>query len=104
MNGRITDVFLTERPEAGGRVDYENINTDVIVQFENGDKYSAIFYSHKNLHNVMAEIEKSDEYSSYTYYRVLDIVLVRDFDDGDLRPVIDAMLKEGDFQVIFKKI
>lgn len=104
MNGRITAVFLTERPEAGGQFDYDNINTDVIVEFENGDKYSAIFYSHKNLHNVMAEIEQSDEYGSCTYYRVLNIVLVRDFNDEDLRPVINAMLKEGDFQLIFKKI
>lgn len=104
MNGQITDVFLTERPEIGSQVDYENINTDVIVEFENGDKYTAVFYSHKNLRNVMAEIEESDEYNSYKYYRVLDIVLIRDFNGGDLRPVIETMLKEGDFQVIFRKI
>ena len=104
MTGEITAVFFSDRPEAGRPVDYEDINTDVIVQFENGDQYSAVFYSHKNLHNVMNEIEESDEYRSYTYYRVLDIVLVRDFNDGDLRPIIEAMLKEGDFQLIFKKI
>lgn len=104
MNRKITAVYLTERPQAGAQVDYENINTDVIVQFEDGDKYSAIFYSHKNLHNVMTDIEQSDEYNACTYYRILDIVLVRDFNNGNLRPVIDAMLKEGDFQLIFKKI
>jgi hypothetical protein len=103
MNGEIMSVFLTERPE-DGIVDYDNINTDVIVEFENGDRYSAIFYSHKNLHEVMTETERSEEYRSYTYYKVLDIVLVRDFNGGDLRPVIEAMLKEGDFQLVFKKI
>ncbi|HLT79446.1 MAG TPA: hypothetical protein VKZ86_00360 [Cyclobacteriaceae bacterium] len=104
MTGAIQKIILTADYLQDGNADYEDLNTDVIVQFENGDKYVAAFYSWKNLENMIKELEPKDEYRSGRFYKVLNMVLVRDFDQGDIRPIIDAMLAEGDFQLVFRKL
>jgi hypothetical protein len=103
MKGAITNVIFSEHFPVK-EFDYENHNTDVIVQFENGDRYSAVFFSHKSLKGLMDRDAQSDSYKAYEYYRVLNIVLVKDFNKGNLMPVIEAMITEGDFQLIFRKI
>jgi|GEM_PF-2195555 len=99
MDGSVKNIILTACLETG-RPDYEDLNTDVIVQFDNGDKYFATFMSYKNLEHLL---HKGAEDNSNIYV-VLNTVLVKDFNNGDLMPVIDAMLSEGDFQLVFKKI
>ena len=104
MRGTIQKIILTAEYLENGRADYEDLNTDVIVQFENGDRYVATFFSWKNLENMIKELEPTEEYRSGRFYKVLNMVLVRDFGEGNIRPVIDAMLAEGDFQLVFRKL
>lgn len=100
----ITNIILTAELQQGNPIDYEDLNTDVIVNFDNGDRYVATFFSHKALNNTIeADIQSGDFYSKQ-YYRILNLVLVKDFNNGDVRSVIDSMIAEGDFQLIFKKI
>jgi len=104
MKSTIQKIILTAEYLEDGRADYEDLNTDVIVQFDNGDKYVATFFSQKNLENMIKELQQIDEYRTGNFYKVLNMVLVRDFGEGDIRPVIDEMLAEGDFQLVFRKL
>ena len=52
MEGSVTNIILTSEYQEKGRVDYENLHTDVIVQFDNGDKYFAPFMSYKKLEEM----------------------------------------------------
>jgi hypothetical protein len=103
MIGAITKVVFSEQFPVK-ELDYENHNTDVIVHFENGDRYSAVFFSHQSLKNLIENDAQMKRHESYEYYRILDIVLIKDFNKGNVLPVIEAMIREGDFQLIFKKI
>jgi len=47
---------------------------------------------------------KSGDFYLDQYYKILNMVLVRDFNNGDLHAIIENMIAEGDFQLIFKKI
>lgn len=105
MDDIVSNIVLTADCIAGPKADYDDLNTDVIVQFENGEKYIATFFSFKNLKNMIGDVEQ--EYATkpaYQYYKILNMVLVKDFNQGNLRPVIEAMILEGDFQLIFQKI
>ena len=102
MEGSVTNIILTAEYQERGRPDYENLHTDVIVQFENGDKYFATFMSYKKLESMIHELNISEEDSAL--YKVLHTVLVKNFNNGNLYPVIESMLAEGDFQLIFKKM
>jgi hypothetical protein len=103
MTGAITKVVFSEQFPVK-EFDYENHNTDVIVHFENGDRYSAVFFSHQSLNTLINQDTRNVQQDSHEYYRILDIVLVKDFNKGNLLPVIEAMIREGDFQLIFKKV
>jgi hypothetical protein len=104
MNRVIKKISLTAEDLRNEFVDYENLNTDVIVQFDNGDEYVAPFFSVKNLEGMIEEHKHSKEYFSEEYYKLLNAVLVNDFNNSKLLRVIEHMMVEGDFQVVFKKI
>ena len=104
MNGAIKKISLTAEHVGHEHVDYENLNTDVIVEFDNGDEYVAPFFSFKNLEGMIEEHKHSKEYLSEEYYKLLNAVLVNDFHNSKLLSVIEHMMVEGDFQVVFKKI
>jgi hypothetical protein len=100
----IKNIILTADYQENRPVDYVNLSTDVIVHFENGDRYVAPFFSYENLKDLMEIERRSKEFQSGEYYKVLNIVLVKDFNSGNLFPVIECMMSEGDFQLIFKKL
>ncbi len=103
MKGAIQKISLT----AEGRddiLDYKNLNTDVIVRFDSGEEYVATFFSFKNLEGMIEEHKNSKEYFSEEYYKLLNMVLVNDFNNRNLLSVIEHMIVEGDFQVVFRKI
>ena len=78
--------------------------SDVIVQFGNNDLYVATFYSVVNLENMIALHNASEERDSETYYKIFNAVIVNGLRETDLMPVIEAMMVEGDFQLVFKKV
>ena len=103
MKGAIQKISLTAEG-VDEILDYKNLNTDVIVRFDSGEEYVATFYSFKNLEGMIAEHKNSKEYLSDEYYKLLNMVLVNDFNNRNLLSVIEHMIVEGDFQVVFRKI
>jgi hypothetical protein len=97
----IKDIILTANIK---NKPVEDGETDVFVHFDNGDKYVATFFSYDCLKNQLDADMKTDEFSLEHYYKILDMVLVKDFNNGNLRPVIECMIAEGDFQLVFRKL
>ena len=104
MNGVIRKISLSAQHADDHSVDYGGLNTDVIVQLDNGDEYVATFYSVKSLQGMMNEHMNSEQYKAKGFYKILDAVLINDLGNSDLLPVIENMIGEGDFQVVFKKV
>jgi hypothetical protein len=102
MDGHVKNIVLTALYLESGRPNYDNLSTDVIVQFDDDVKYIATFISSESLAEVINELKEAT--ADARTYKVLNAVLVKDFNHGDLMPVIDAMLTEGDFQLVFRKV
>jgi hypothetical protein len=103
MDSGIKNICLTAE-RLGNALDFEDLNTDVIVSLDNGDEYIATFFSFKNLQGMIEEHRHSKEFLTRRCYKTLNAVLVNDFKYENLRPVIERMIVEGDFQVMFKKL
>ncbi len=103
MNGVISKISLTAE-QYEKTLDHKDLNTDVIVRFDNGDEYVATFLSIRNFEAMLQKHRYSNEHSSKRYYKLLNGVLVNDFSSGNLLHVIEQMMAEGDFQVVFKKV
>ena len=99
----ITSIVLTAE-SLNEPLDYEDLSTDVIVDLDNGDRYIATFFTYKSLTSMIeSDVQSGDSYTEH-YYRILNMVLIKDFNKGDLRAIIERMISEGDFQVIFTRI
>lgn len=85
-------------------VNLENMNTDVIVTFESGDKYVASFITYKRLLDLIEENKKSGSYLSGGYFWMKNMVLVKDMSEAKIKSLIDHLVGHGDFQLIFEKM
>jgi hypothetical protein len=99
MEGVIRKIVLTAENGKYNDPDFANTGTDVIVRMDNGDEYIATFISLQNMEYMIHEHKNSDE-----RYKIVDAVLVDDYSDSGIKSVIEHMMTEGDFQVVFKKL
>jgi hypothetical protein len=104
MDGIIKKISLTAEELGHAPLDYADLNTDVIVRFADGDEYVATFFSFRNLEAMFAENRMEQEQHAEPYYKILNAVLVESLQKSKLLPVIEHMIVEGDFQVVFRKI
>lgn len=100
---------MTAEHESQGSLDYSNMSSDVIVEIEDEDShliesYVAPFYSCSHLENLLRDYKEEKEYHDGRAYMMLNEVLVRDLQKDNLRAIIERMVEEGDFQLVFKKI
>jgi hypothetical protein len=87
---------------SGNSVNYKNMSSDVVVTMDNGYKYIASFLTYENLYELTENNVKTGAYFSGRYFWIKNMVLVDSC--NNLRPIIDHMVDQGDFQLIFEKI
>lgn len=100
----ITSITLTAEFGEDPVTDFDDLNTDVIVQIDHEARYVATFFSCRNLEAMLAELKHSPDYTSGYYYKLLNMVLVKDLNKQNLHSVIERMVAEGDFQLVFRRI
>lgn len=93
-------------PEAMGneKFDYGFMNTDVIVQLDNEDKFIANFIALKKLVEDIETYWKTTKDPSKKYYWSKNMVIVKSLRKKELLPMIEYMIDEGDFQMVFEKL
>lgn len=99
----IKKIYLPEEIEKEG-LDYGFIDTDVIVQLDNGGKYKAHFMAIKKLVDDFQTYQETAADPIKKYLWSKSMVLVDDMEKKDLFPMIEYMIQEGDFQMIFEKL
>ena len=104
MTDEVKSIKLSAEYLGDDKVNYDNLNTDVIVEFKSGERFVASFYSINKLKDFIKEVEQTDDYKSGQFYRLMELILVKDLNTENLYPVIESMLNEGDFQLVFRKI
>lgn len=99
----IKKIHLSEAIE-NKELDYSLINTDVIIQLDNEDKYIANFIAIKKLVEDIEMHWKATKGPSKKYYWSKNMVIVKSLKKKELLPMIEYMIDEGDFQMIFEKL
>ncbi|HMG91592.1 MAG TPA: hypothetical protein VK589_16155 [Chryseolinea sp.] len=104
MDSAIDKISLSAEGRGDYSLDYSDLYSDVIVRFSNGDSYVATFFSVRNLEGMVVESRSAIARQEEPFYKILNAVLVDNLQKSKLLPVIEHMIVEGDFQVVFRKI
>lgn len=99
-----SDLSVKQKESDKRVMDYDFLNTDVLVQLEGGDLYRANFITLQKLIDEMQAHEVEAIHQGRKYYWSKNMVIVKDMRKKDLFPIIEYMIEEGDFQVIFEKL
>ncbi len=104
MDDAIDKIFLSQEYDQTTVNDYSNHNTDVVVQFVNGKKYIATFFTYQNIKDLQAQHQESGEYLSGKYFWTNNMLLIDNCSRESITTVVEDLLEEGEFHHIFKSI
>lgn len=89
---------------AEGEWDEFDSNTDVIVQFEDTSKWIASFFTYNNINTIVEKNKKSGECLQGKYYWSSDMILVQKCSRHTIEEVVNHLIKENMFSVLFRRI
>ncbi|GAL76794.1 hypothetical protein JCM19275_2130 [Nonlabens ulvanivorans] len=81
-----------------------NDNSDVIVTFENGERYIATFFTYQNIDWLRQKNQKTGECLNGKYFFATDLILIDKLNREEIINVVNHLIKEDDFFTSFDKI
>lgn len=81
-----------------------NDNSDVIVTFENGEKYIATFFTYKNIEWLKKKNKKTGECLNGKYFFATDLILIDRLNREEILKVINDLINQEEFTAAFEKI
>lgn len=85
-------------------LDLTNDNVDVEVVFNNGDRYSATFFTILNIQFLLDQYKKTGECSNGLYIWASDMIIVENISENIIRNVVLDLLHSGELYTSFSKI
>ena len=76
-------------------------NSDVIVTFENGDKWVATFFSYQNILSLTQKNRKTGECLGGKYFVATDMILVDEVSRDRIEEVVADLVKANDLETYF---
>ena len=84
-------------------LDPDNDNVDVEVTFQNGESFSAVFFTLQNIETLMKHYKKTGECADGLYFWASDMVIVQHLSEKTICETIDKLLAEDEFESVFSK-
>ena len=84
-------------------LDSENDNVDVQVTFPNGERFSAVFFTLRNIEALMRRYKKTGECADGLYFWASDMMIVENLTEKTICKTIDHLLTEDEFGYVFSK-
>lgn len=81
----------------------DDANSDVIVTFDNGERWAATFFSYKNILSRADKNRDSGECLGGKYFCATDMILVDEVSRSRMEEVICAMLEQEEFKTFFTR-
>ena len=81
-----------------------NANSDVIVTFPDGRRWTATFVSYENISTMRLKNQETGECLTGRYFWAADLVLVDEVTRSRIGDVINDLLARGEFAGAFKEI
>lgn len=86
-----------------GEWDIYSDNTDVIIEFDKGERWVASFFTYSNISKLVEENKKTGEYLGGKYFWSSDMVLVDEVSRERIEEIVKYLIRTGEFVTIFKK-
>lgn len=84
-------------------LDSDNDNVDVQVTFPNGERFSAVFFTLRNIEALMRRYKKTGECADGLYFWASDMMIVKNLTEKTICKTIDHLLAEDEFGYVFSK-
>ena len=84
-------------------LDSDNDNVDVQVTFPNGERFSAVFFTLRNIEALMRRYKKTGECADGLYFWASDMMIVESLTEKTICKTIDHLLAEDEFEYVFSK-
>ena len=84
-------------------MDADDDNVDVQVTFPNGECFSAVFFTLRNIDALMKRYKKTGECAEGLYFLASDMMIVKKLTDKTICETIDHLLAEDEFGYVFSK-
>ena len=81
----------------------DNDNVDVQVTFPNGERFSAVFFTMRNIETLMKRYKKTGECAGGLYFWTSDMIIVESLTQKTICKTVDHLLAEDEFGYIFSK-
>ncbi|MEO1517066.1 MAG: hypothetical protein AAFV95_18730 [Bacteroidota bacterium] len=104
MRMDIERIFLTGLAEQDDETEIADGSTDVIVSFRNGDRYAASFLSYDAVARLRQEHLQSGDFLKGKYLWINNLLLIESCNRQTIDEVVDFLLDEGDFPMVFRKL
>jgi len=85
-------------------LDLINDNVDVEVILDNGDRYSATFFTISNIQFLLDQYKKTGECSYGLYFWASDMIIVENISEDIIRDTVFDLLHSGEFYTSFSKL
>lgn len=100
----IKEILLSASVQDTDNFDAKSENTDVVVELSNGNKYAAPFFAYGNIEKLVEEYKVSGENLGGKYFYAHNMILVEECTEEGVREVVEDLIEEGEFLLIFKRI
>lgn len=104
MCTKIKSIYLSADEQGSEDISQKTDLTDVIVCMENGEKMVASFFTYQYLANWRKNQQHAVENMYGKYFWAPNMLLVDDCSLENINRVIQHLIEEGDFSLIFKRI
>ncbi len=84
-------------------LDSDNDSVDVQVTFPNGERFSAVFFTIRNIEALMKHYKKTGECAGGLYFWASDMIIVESLTEKTICKTIDHLLAEDEFGYVFSK-
>jgi len=81
-----------------------NDNSDVIVTFENNDRYVATFFTYQNIEYLRKKNKETGELLNGKYFCATDIIIIDSIQRKNITDVIQDLINNDEFHQYFRKL
>jgi hypothetical protein len=89
-------------PELLNKWSSDDENSDILVEFSNGTRWEATFFTFLNIENLRKKNQQTGENLNGKYFEGDNTVIIDKLSRPDIRKVIDNMIQQGTFDMVFR--
>lgn len=104
MNQRIKKIFLSSLREEESDRDSVDDSTEAVIVFDNGDTYTASFFTYRNIESMRELHQSQGSFLSGKYFWTERMLLIDFISQENVTAVIKDLLDQGDFPKAFRKL